>query len=446
MDTTNHNLEELVRLNSVKELTPILDKLAKAAQKEYDDWVIDKDGYDAEVGSGGICHLIADALIDVLSAHRIDRCHTVSSCHEQHVYIVGQFREGVYMIDVPYHIYETGGGFSWKKIPDVTFTGDDIDIRKLDSNPRNLKQYSDELMEVEYPLASKEQRQDYGGQEGWKGKIVWMSPEKFLRLAAPLPNPDKKNIARLKKMMVDKSPLDPLVLEVDMKRRKITSHEGRHRANAAKELGIRQVPVLIFTGSVFKRVPDWTPDDHSDIDAVDFKPEIPESLNETLSFLDLMSYTDKGRKGRARDVRVKSLPVSSEKTGESWNFRYKSNPSTTGFPYKGRITFPDDVNNKVSAEDQPCVVDCGCPDYQYRWAYANHDKDAGALGAGSITPNNGNRPNVLNPHLTPGLCKHLIALKDYLRTKLKESNQRSMKEGLNYIVSRYPTFDIGVSE
>lgn len=135
-------LNEVVRLNSIKEVEALKPKLAAVAQEVYDAWQISDDGYD-ELNGGGICHLIADELVSVLSEHNIDRCQTVSSTHEQHVYVVGQFREGVYLIDVPYRYYETGGGYSWKKIPDVKFDESFINIEPLNYNPRKFSQYID---------------------------------------------------------------------------------------------------------------------------------------------------------------------------------------------------------------------------------------------------------------------------------------------------------------
>jgi hypothetical protein len=140
-----HLIAEVVRLNSIKEVESIKKHLVDEAQKLYDEWTQDEDGYNEELGNGGICHLIAEAFIDVLYKHNIYRCQTVSSCHEQHVYVVGQFREGVFMIDVPYHLYERGGGFTWKKLPDVKFDEDYIDITRLDINPRQIKQYIDQM-------------------------------------------------------------------------------------------------------------------------------------------------------------------------------------------------------------------------------------------------------------------------------------------------------------
>lgn len=138
------SLLEVVKLNSIKEVEALKKELADAAQREYDDWVQDEDGNHEELGTGGICHIIAEKLTDVLYNHGIQRVQTVSSTSEQHVYVVGQFREGIYLIDVPYRYYETGGGYNWKKIPDVKFDESYIQIERLDINPRKLKQYTDD--------------------------------------------------------------------------------------------------------------------------------------------------------------------------------------------------------------------------------------------------------------------------------------------------------------
>jgi len=70
-------------LNSVKDITDIVkDDMVKVAQKQYDDWKQDQNGQD-----------------------------------------------------------ETGGGYSWKKIPDVEFNRNDIVINRLSSDPSEYNNY-----------------------------------------------------------------------------------------------------------------------------------------------------------------------------------------------------------------------------------------------------------------------------------------------------------------
>lgn len=131
--------------------------------------------------------------------------------------------------------------------------------------------------DLDYPEAKGNEIHAYGGDINWKGKIVYMSPDKFLHLAAPLKDHhvNQEGLAKLEKRLLAQLPTDPLVLEVDMlPNKRIRGHEGRHRAIAAKKLGIEKVPVLIFTGSGYTRTPKWTPEQHKDVEDIDtFEPE-----------------------------------------------------------------------------------------------------------------------------------------------------------------------------
>jgi hypothetical protein len=143
--------DENESFKSINEITDnILDEMVAAAQAVYDQWQQDEEGNSIgwvgnyELGQGGICHIIADDMIDVLYKHGIRDVQSVCSSFEQHVYIIGQFKEGIYEIDIPYRIYETGGGFTWKKIPDVEFVRSNIRINGIDDDPKNISQYTEE--------------------------------------------------------------------------------------------------------------------------------------------------------------------------------------------------------------------------------------------------------------------------------------------------------------
>jgi hypothetical protein len=179
-------------------------------------------------------------------------------------------------------------------------------------------------------------------------------------------------------------------------------------------------------------------------------------LNEILTFGELMNFSEPKRKQRALKMRTKSLPVSASKDGENWNFSYKSDLShitsrppqnPTGIPHKGRITFKKEVKNNIdNAIDMPCSVDCTCEDYKYKYAYANTDKEASIVGNASLSKCNGAFPKVTNPYLRPGLCKHLLSLREYLKTKLKESQQPTLEQKLDEIVLKYPQDNINFEE
>jgi hypothetical protein len=78
------------------------------------------------------------------------------------------------------------------------------------------------------------------------GKIVNMSPDEFLQKARKLniDESSRDNINDLKEMILNNKKIDPPVLYLE--NGQVKDHDGRHRAIAAKELGITSIPVLIM--------------------------------------------------------------------------------------------------------------------------------------------------------------------------------------------------------
>lgn len=187
-------------------------------------------------------------------------------------------------------------------------------------------------------------------------------------------------------------------------------------------------------------------------------------LNEGLSFRELMKFSEPKRIRRSNKMRVRSMPITAAKEGEQWNFKYKSDPShithrasttrnvfgvpttTTTKGHSGNITFKKGTNEGDSALDMQCIVDCTCEDYRYKYAVANNDKDAGKLGNDSLNQCNGAMPNQTNPYLRPGLCKHLLSVRNYLKTKLEESQKPTLYEKLDDIVLRHPNGTVEYDE
>ena len=120
-------------------LESLTSEFVEAAQKIYDDWDEHPDVY----FGGGICHLIADAFVEIVYKHyphytastftRDDIQHVETivynidsdSLNDDDDVDVKTDIETV-MIDLSPYIYENGGGFSWTKIPDVEFDNNDI--------------------------------------------------------------------------------------------------------------------------------------------------------------------------------------------------------------------------------------------------------------------------------------------------------------------------------
>lgn len=137
------------------------------------------------------------------------------------------------------------------------------------------------------------------------------------------------------------------------------------------------------------------------------------SLVERLTYRQLYALSDSGRKERSRTVSGPALVVDSYQDSSYYVFDYKSNPSTTGLRHKGYIKFIRPQNRSVpKGEDIECVVDCSCPDYKFRFAWANKQRGSGVVGPNSLNQAWNRAPRITNPTGRPALCKHLLALAD----------------------------------
>lgn len=82
-----------------------------------------------------------------------------------------------------------------------------------------------------------------------------------------------------------------------------------------------------------------------------------------------------------------------------------------------RIIRSRDLNKYVSSikfldRKYRVRVSCSCPDFMYRWEYADN-----LVGAADIIYGNGDPSDETNPGYRPGLCKHLLALRTLIKAK-----------------------------
>ncbi len=73
----------------------------------------------------------------------------------------------------------------------------------------------------------------------------------------------------------------------------------------------------------------------------------------------------------------------------------------------------------MTVKNDESFIACGislhnCPDYRYRWAWTNHQRQAGPIGPNSLNQCINRAPRKTNPHGAPGLCKHILATRDYI--------------------------------
>ena len=80
-------------------------------------------------------------MVDVLSKNDIESTTVSQTIGEQHVYVVAKTEDGIYEVDIPPDVYETGGGYCWKKIPNVKFDEEDVLINRLSFDPDEFENY-----------------------------------------------------------------------------------------------------------------------------------------------------------------------------------------------------------------------------------------------------------------------------------------------------------------
>jgi hypothetical protein len=130
-------------MRTINDLISLSPQLAAAGQHEYNVWTQDDEGYDEELGSGGICHLIADRMVGILSDEGFEAVSTHSEgIGENHVWVTAQTAQGVVMVDIPPGVYETGGGYTWKKRPDIVFSPSDVLVDVIDRDPARFPEYA----------------------------------------------------------------------------------------------------------------------------------------------------------------------------------------------------------------------------------------------------------------------------------------------------------------
>lgn len=108
--------------------------LVLSAQKVYNDWEQDEEGYDEVYGSGGICDDIAEAMCEVINNKTNYGCfhlYNEYDCHTS-IYVYDNSTKQIYNVDIPPYVYEKGTGYNWKKINDVSFNINHISIDEVE--------------------------------------------------------------------------------------------------------------------------------------------------------------------------------------------------------------------------------------------------------------------------------------------------------------------------
>lgn len=107
-------------------------QFSQAAQEEIDSWEQDEDGLDEELGAGGICDQVSNALAGIVASN-IPDCEITDGGQDgdDHAFIIVYNDEKAFAVDIPPRVYEIGSGYSWRKIPSAKIDSADIDIWEI---------------------------------------------------------------------------------------------------------------------------------------------------------------------------------------------------------------------------------------------------------------------------------------------------------------------------
>lgn len=116
-------------IDRIKKLRP---QLARAAQGAIDAWDQDDEGLDDELGEGGVCDQVAANLGLVI----MEACPDVTIAEgghdgDEHAWVIAYDDTDAVGVDVPPGVYETGGGYRWKKIKGAVVRPSDVEVWKL---------------------------------------------------------------------------------------------------------------------------------------------------------------------------------------------------------------------------------------------------------------------------------------------------------------------------
>ena len=131
----NSRFVKFANPTSLSQLNAIKSSLAEVAQAVYDEWDQDEDGHDEEFGSGGICDVVAAKMADVVQRRTNLAAMTLHNSEIDHTFVLAyKYSEDpeeceLYQVDIPYQVYETGGYYKFKKIPDVEMDASDVVIK-----------------------------------------------------------------------------------------------------------------------------------------------------------------------------------------------------------------------------------------------------------------------------------------------------------------------------
>lgn len=106
--------------------------IAQRANGVLADWTQDEDGYDDVFGAGGVCDQISEQISGAI-VERYDDIGIIDGGQDgdDHAYPIAYRNGAAFAVDIPPSVYETGGGYSWQKIPGATIEPSDVVVEEV---------------------------------------------------------------------------------------------------------------------------------------------------------------------------------------------------------------------------------------------------------------------------------------------------------------------------
>ena len=122
---------EMSKDEVIFDLNSSRNEIVKRSQKVLDDWGQDEEGIDELLGGGGACDGISCVIQEIFAEKGYE---VVEGGQEgdDHSFAVIHNKKDAFIVDIPPEVYETGGGYNWKKKEEVKLRPEDIFIERLD--------------------------------------------------------------------------------------------------------------------------------------------------------------------------------------------------------------------------------------------------------------------------------------------------------------------------
>jgi hypothetical protein len=132
-------------------------------------------------------------------------------------------------------------------------------------------------------------------------------------------------------------------------------------------------------------------------------------LAEERNVAQMIKATPKRFKERAEEVKVKLLTVTNK-----GKYMYSTFTPSSGQTYK-QFVKPVPGQFKIGSINDDVIVHCSCPHFKY-----TNEVSLWMANASQIISSNGQKPVVTNKGMKKMVCKHLVAVLNDLKKRLKE--------------------------